>query len=290
MVIARKRDERTEHDQAKHDTFEEDVTAIHQIAFQQATRGGLGREDAEDFASWAVTRAMARDHAALRAFRGRSSKCTYQRTIVSRWLLDFRDHLWGRWRPSTRARRRGVVAVELERRVCRDGMTPAEAVAAVRACGPVGESRERLLRWASERPPGMRPRSRSLVDLQLPSGERADIALHVEARRRLLRRACRALSRVLLALTEEERELIAARYGAGKRVAEIARETSRRARPLYRRYQAILLRLRKGLLADGVSWSAVAELESSPEAGIELFEALGWGSAGSCPSMSGDEQ
>ncbi|MGH8186413.1 MAG: hypothetical protein ACREUC_07605, partial [Steroidobacteraceae bacterium] len=71
------------------------------------------------------------DYAVLRRFEGASSLRTYLTVVLHRVLLDQRNREWGRWRPSAAAYRNGPLAVRLERLVTRDGLTPAEAIAAV---------------------------------------------------------------------------------------------------------------------------------------------------------------
>ncbi|MEO1368319.1 MAG: hypothetical protein AAFX50_14190, partial [Acidobacteriota bacterium] len=60
------------------------------------------------------------------------------------------------------------------------------------------------------------------------------------------------------ALPEDERELLALRFGRGYTVRRIARDGRFHERRLYARFQNILARLRRQLEAQGVGWSRVA--------------------------------
>ena len=86
-----------------------------------------------------------RDFAILRKFQGRSAMTTYLTVVVERLCLDFFNERWGKWRPSSAARRHGATALLLEQLIVRDGLTFDEAVNTLQINHGIADSRESLL-------------------------------------------------------------------------------------------------------------------------------------------------
>src|SRR5438067_6487981 len=95
----------------------DDVTAL------VCRRHRLSGAEAEDFASEVRLHFIARDSDVLRRFEGRSTLRTFLSVVIHRLFLDYRNRLWGKWRPSAEARRLGPTAILAERLVSRDGWT-----------------------------------------------------------------------------------------------------------------------------------------------------------------------
>src|SRR5262249_57565215 len=93
--------------------------------------GGGSEEEGEDFGSLLKIKLLDNDRAVPRAYRGDSSLRPYWAAVATRLFLDQRVAVWGKWRPSAKARRLGPLAVELEELVRRGGRAPADAVALV---------------------------------------------------------------------------------------------------------------------------------------------------------------
>ncbi len=76
--------------------------------------------------------------------------------VVQRLFLDHRNRQWGKWRPSAEAKRRGPLAILLERLVVRDGWTFEQAVETLRTNhrGGGGWDAPRALREAHAAHPG----------------------------------------------------------------------------------------------------------------------------------------
>ncbi len=125
---------------------------------QVCRRQALQPADAEDFASIVRIHLLDDDAAALRAFAGRSSLRTYLTVVVMRQFQDWRNARWGKFRSSVAARRRGDVAVKLERLTCRDGLSFDEAFETLRTHHAVTQPRSDLERWAAEFPARMKRR------------------------------------------------------------------------------------------------------------------------------------
>ncbi len=114
--------------------------AIHFVA----RRHRLSRTEEDDFAGEVKLALVENDYDVLARFQGRSSLRTYLTTVVQRLFLDHRCRLWGKWRPSAEAQRRGPVALRLEVLLYRDGLTFDEAVETLRTNFCVTETREEL--------------------------------------------------------------------------------------------------------------------------------------------------
>ncbi|HUF46207.1 MAG TPA: hypothetical protein VMM93_00260, partial [Vicinamibacterales bacterium] len=98
---------------AHHDLIEQAIRTF-------CRRQRLSATEAEDFASEVRLHLLDRERAVLRAFEGRSSFQTYLLTVIRHQFRDWRNALWGKWRPSAEARRLGPLAVRLEMLLVRD--------------------------------------------------------------------------------------------------------------------------------------------------------------------------
>jgi RNA polymerase sigma factor for flagellar operon FliA len=215
----------------------------------------LAAADAEDFTSWVTLRLVEHDYAVFRQFRGDSSLHTYLTVVVTMLHREYLVRSWGRWRPSAAARRAGGDAVRLEMLVHRDGCTLREAAQVLQARGTCASERE-LARVLAALPRRRRPWRAELVgavpsdaadsaaaDELVAAAEVADERAAVEA----------ALGRGLDALSAEDRQMVWLRFWEGLTLAEIARRLGVPQKPLYRRMERALVRLRRALEAAGVS-------------------------------------
>src|SRR2546425_7085049 len=95
---------------------------------QVCRRHHLTAAEADDFASEVRLHFIERNYEPLRRFEGRSSLRSYLIVVVQHLFLDYRNRLWGKWRPSAEAKRQGPLAMLVERLVTRDGLTVEQAV------------------------------------------------------------------------------------------------------------------------------------------------------------------
>lgn len=215
-------------------------------------RHGLGREEAEDFASWATLRLIEDDYAVLRKFRGESALTTYLAVVIAMLFRDYRVQRWGRWRPSAAARRHGTLAVRLETLVYRDRLRLEQAGDVLRTAGDTELSDRELAALLKELPARrpMRPMQVGTEPLaEAAAAERADdlvAAGDAEAERAVIDGA-------LARLPVEEQMMLRMRFWEGLSVAEIARGLGVPQKPLYRRIERALGNVRRLLEASGVS-------------------------------------
>jgi RNA polymerase sigma factor (sigma-70 family) len=235
--------------------FLEHLSALERIIAIVCARQGLTGADAEDFASTARMHLIEDDYAVLRKFGGRSSVTTFLSVVVANLARDYRVRRHGRWRTSAAARRLGPVAERLERLVYRDRMGLHEAFAVVRSEGATGSDRE-LAELFHRIPPRlpMRPEEAGEEPLSfVPSAERADAAVAADEERREREEIQVALARALDALPAEDRLILRMRFWDDMSVADIARGLDLPQKPLYRRIDRGLLRLKERLLGAGVA-------------------------------------
>ena len=122
----------------------EQFTWIRNIARQQAFRRGLPEAEAEEFVSVVLEKLLEDDCRRLRSFRAEASLKSYLYAVVRHLLHDYCNGLWGKWRPSRKAQRAGIDAVDLERLICRDGLSHEEAVATLNQRNGRQEAKEAL--------------------------------------------------------------------------------------------------------------------------------------------------
>jgi RNA polymerase sigma factor (sigma-70 family) len=229
------------------------------IARQQGLRG----DEIDEFVSWARMKLIDNDYAILRKFRGDSSITTYLTVVLNRLFLDYRVASLGRWRPSAAARRRGSIAVKLEKRVRRDGLTPAQAAEELRARGEANLTDRQAAELLAALPTGERGRPKEVgaAPLELEAGDdRADGALLREETQGERDAVWELLATAMAGLPGEDQQIVRMKYWTGATVADIARTLRIEQKPLYRRLERIHAHLRSSLEAMGVSAEQLPDL------------------------------
>ncbi len=211
--------------------------------------------DADDFASVVKLALVDHDYAILRAWQQRASLATYITVVARRLLVDERNRSRGRWEPSAEARRGGEVGVMLETLVRRDERTLDEALPLVRALDPslTRANAEALLARMPERSP--RPRALSLDEIStdtLHASEAADATVMRDEARRISVEASDVVRRTIAAFSVEDRTILRLRFSQSLSTADIARMLRLPQRPLYRRLESMLAKLRRALVASGI--------------------------------------
>lgn len=251
-------------DRSPEEIFLEHRAWIEKIATCVARRRGLSEAETEDFVQDVQVKLVEDDYRRIREFRGRSSFKTWLTTVINHFAKDHCDHLWGKWRASAAAKRLGWEARVLERLRYRDGFSFEEAAEKMRRDLHVKRSVEELAELDGQLP--QRPSRRfegdealenrpvaetagDRVDRRVVDAEKAEQAQRVEA----------ALQAALDELDSEDR-LILKLLLRGWTLARIARSLGVKQKPLYRRRDQILARLRKSMEARGVRWEDVRRI------------------------------
>jgi RNA polymerase sigma factor (sigma-70 family) len=244
----------------------EAIPLVDEIVRALRRRHRLSSEEAEELASATRLKLVEDDHAVLRKYTGRSSLRTYLVTVMTRLLLDSRRRRWGKWRPSVIARRLGAVALRLEELLRRDGRSLDEASRVLKDEGAVLSAAE--CEALAGRLPERRPRpveaSGPLGEVGVP-GDVAEAAVRGRERGLTARAVESGLGAALEVLTPQERLILRLRFDEGFKVGEIARVLHVPEKPLFRRLERLLARLRSVLEARGVSAGDVAEVLGSAE-------------------------
>ncbi|MBX7187636.1 MAG: sigma-70 family RNA polymerase sigma factor [Vicinamibacteria bacterium] len=227
-----------------------------------ARRQRLSTTEAEDFLSEVNLSFIRSDYAVLASFGGRSSLRTYLTTVIQRLFLDYRRKLWGKWRPSAEALRRGPLAIRLEILLYRDGLSLEAALETLRTNFACPESREAITDLAHALP--ARTNRRAMVeggeDLALvPAGDLASPETQLEGRDTSAR-AQEMVAQVMEALDAQDRIVLRMKFEDDISVADIARTLKLDQKRLYRRIEELLAGFRKSLEARGLDWSDVGRM------------------------------
>ena len=233
--------------------FESSLALIDRVVAIVCRRGRLLGADAEDFASSVKIALMENDYAILRRYGGRSSFEAYLGVVIQNLLVDQRMHAFGRWHPSREAERLGEAAVLLETLLHRDHRSLDEALPLVQRIDAT-LTRERAAALAARFPPRTtRPRAVELDEnATVAAPEAADDRVIENERRKLSAETSRAMRDALAALPVEDAMILRFRFGSGMSIADISRMLRLPQRPLYRRLEALIERLRIALHATGL--------------------------------------
>lgn len=211
----------------------------------------LRDSEAEEFCSSAKVKLIENDYAILRKFEGKSTLSTYLAVVLQRMYLDYADHLWGRWRPSSAAKRLGTIAIQLECALHRDRKSFDEAFEEIRRLTPISrEELQALHLQLPARPP--RATTVGLDDVEVPL--QPDALQNVEQRQamRIATAADRSITRIIEELDPEDRLILRMRFADAIPIVDIARALRIDDRALYKRIDKLLRSLRRRLEHEGV--------------------------------------
>ena len=238
--------------------FESNLALIDRVIAGVCRRARVFGADAEDFASSVKLALIENDYAILRPFEGRSSLSTFLAVIVQRFLYDERTKRAGRWHASREAERLGEAAVVLEKIVRREQRSIDEALPIVQAIDPT-LTRERVAEIERRLPArAARPRAVGLDDV-------AEQAAAVDERTNaridgIPDRTASVIRETLAAMTAEDRMIMRWHYGSSMTIATIAGLLRLPQRPLYRRLESMVDRLRRALRGAGIDSRDAGEL------------------------------
>ncbi len=242
-------------------TFLEHQPLIERVAQSACRRAGLPPEEAEDFTGQVLLKLIDDDYAVLRKHRGDSKLTTYLTTVVHNQFKDYCNHKWGKFRHSAAARHLGAEAKALERLLVIDRHDLEAAIEILKTNYRFETSRRELRQIAAELPrrkprvfvgeealarePSQAPEADA--ERRIEDGERAATAARVEE----------ALDLALETLSAHDLLILKMFYRDGLTVAAIAGALRLEARPLYRRKEQCLAKLRGSFEAQGLTWQEV---------------------------------
>jgi RNA polymerase sigma factor (sigma-70 family) len=238
------------------------LPVIDAVVSQVCRRHHLSAAEADDFASEVRLHILEKNYEPLRRFEGRSTLRTYLTVVVNHLFLDYRNRVWGKWRPSADAKRQGPLAILVEQLVTRDGWTLEQAIDLVRVNHGVEVTEALRAGFAAlvQRAP-----ARQFVG-EVEAQEVAGTAPAPDANVLraehdfLAKRVQTALDRVRQTLTPLERVILKMRFEDAVAVADIARALHLNQKRLYRTIERLLATLRTGLEAEGIDRTEVRGL------------------------------
>ena len=242
--------------------FLANLPVIDAVVEQVCRRHHLSAAEADDFKSEVRLHVVERNYEPLRKFEGRSSLRTYLTVVVTHLFLDYRNRLWGKWRPSAEARRQGPVAILVERLVTRDGWSVEQVIDMLRVNHGIDakEAIDVLLARMAQRAPARQFVGEAEAERVESPGPQADVHVVRAEQDFLAKRVQTALDRVRQTLSAAERVILKMRFDDGMPVAEIARALHLDQKRLYRTIEHLLVRLRGGLEAEGIDRAEIRAL------------------------------
>ena len=255
--------QRVLNDEAK---FLEALPVIDDVTAQVCRRHRLGAAEADDFRSDVRLHFIERNYEVLRKFEGRCALSTYVNVVVQRVFLDWRNRMWGRWRPSTDAKRLGPTAILIERLVVRDGWPLEQALEMIRTNHQIelDEILTAFCNTLSARATTRRMVSEDDAAEVASPGPTADDNLVMAERDFLAKRVQTALDRARQALPPMDRLILKMRFEDRAAVSDIARALHIEQRPLYRTLERLLKQIGEAMQADGISRADVEALFNAP--------------------------
>lgn len=222
----------------------------------------LSAEEKEEFCSEAYIKLLENDGEVFSKHKGDATLKTYLSVVLSRLLLDLRDKAWGRWRPSSAAKRLGSLAILLEQHTHRDGMTFEETYQHLVQNTQIEVSKADLWQLYEQLP--HRYRRQHVGEDALEPHASGDVSplemLEREDHTLILAKATAAVQECLLELPQEERLILRLHYAKNLPLSKIARTLGCEQKPLYRSLHQILLRLKKLLAARNIRADAIESL------------------------------
>ena len=244
------------------DRFLAALPTIDDVVGRVCRRHRLNATEADELRSDVRMHFIDRNYEVLRRFEGRSSLTTYVTVVIQRVLLERRNRMWGKWRPSADARRYGPTGILLERLVTRDGWTLEQALEMLRVNH--GVEIDETLQSFCDRLAGRGP-SRQMVPEEdagqvVSQGSPTDANVVRAEQDFLAKRVQAALDRARQTLEPIERLILKMRFEDRVPIVDIARALHLDQRRLYRTIERLLVTLGASMMAEGISRADVTTL------------------------------
>ena len=244
----------------------EHLELVDRVVRYVARRHHLSKSDTEDLSSLVRLRLIDKDFAVLRKFQGRSNLATYLTTVVERIYLDFCVANWGKWRPSTAARRLGPLGVLLDQLVGRDGLTFNEAVGTLQVNHGVTATRDELHAMYLQLPIRAVRRFAAEEEIAAVAGHMGtcDRALERKDDLQVVERVEAALARLLAEMPPRDQLILKLYFQDGLSLAAISRTLHIQAKSLYRQMTDAMTTLRSKLTQQGIDGKDVERIVGHP--------------------------
>jgi RNA polymerase sigma factor (sigma-70 family) len=242
------------------------LPVIDDVAGQVCRRHRLSATEADDFKSEVRLHFIERNYEVLRKFEGRCALSTYVNVVVQRLFFDYRNRMWGRWRPSTEAKRLGPTAVLLEKLVVRDGWQLDQAIEMLEVNHQIeiDDTIRTFCTSIAGRGPSRRMVSEDDAAEIASTGPSPDDNVVMAERDFAVKRVQAALERARQGLPAMDRLILKMRFDDRAAVSDIARVLHLEQRPLYRTIERLLKTVGAAMQADGISAADMDALINAP--------------------------
>jgi len=236
------------------ETFLKNIETIEAICRSVCRKSHVRPDEVADFTQEVKVRLIEDDYAIMRKFKGRSSFSTYLTTVITRLYYEYRNKLWGKWRPSAEAKRIGEKAITLERLISRDGLTFAEAVQVLttRKGSPYTVAE---LEAIYKRLPPRTPRPKFVSDDDTPeaAGESdASDRVRESEQERTERVTNEIVQQAMETLSDEDRLILRMWFWEGRTAPEIASRLHMEQKKVYKQLKKLCAILREALERAGI--------------------------------------
>jgi hypothetical protein len=230
--------------------------------------------EAEEFDIFVKDRLFEDDYRRIRAYEGRNGASfkTFLATVISNLLKDFRDRIWGKVRPTEKAKKRGPSAVLLER-LLRERHSFEEVFEIMTTNHRIPLTRREFEELTQHVNLRFRPR---IEARELPASfDRARTPEEAAIHNQMLDQYCRLLQqlrRFCQDLETEDALILKFRFEDGRMAGEIedllGRKRDRpRGKALFRRIEHLASQLRRSLETAGFSARDVRAFLENPGLG-----------------------
>lgn len=246
------------------DLFLKNLPLIDRAIGYICRRNRISRDEGEDFGSYVKFKLIEGNYGIIRKFEGRASFSTYITTVIQRMFFQYRVQMWGKWRPSAKAKRLGDKGVTVERLLTRDGYSYAEVVSML-TCGSdprytIAEIEAIYARLPLRQPRPMLVPLTGIAESE-PVIETEDELFNAE-RGKKARHAAATVDTVMESMEPDDQLILKMRFWGGRKVPDIGRQLGLDDKRLYKRIDKLLSQLRLALERAGIAATDVAELLS----------------------------
>lgn len=225
-------------------------------------RNRMSRDESDDFSSFVKLKLIEGNYGIIRKYEGRAAFSTYITTVIQRMFFQYRVQMWGKWRPSAKAKRLGDKGVTVERLLTREGFTEAEVISILTSGNDprytVAEIEAICARLPLRQPRPMLVPLTGIADSE-PVIETEDELFSAERGKRA-RHAAATVDTVMESMEPDDQLILKMRFWGGRKVPEIGRHLGLDDKKLYKRIDKLLSQLRLALERAGIAASDVAEL------------------------------
>jgi RNA polymerase sigma factor (sigma-70 family) len=266
--------------------FLEALPVIDDVTDHVCRRHRLNAAEADEFRSDVRLHFIENNYDVLRRFEGRCALATYVTVVVQRLFFDWRNRMWGRWRPSSEARRLGPSAILLERLIVRDGWTIEQSLDMLRINHQIeiDDTIREFCNTLTARAPARRLVSEDDASEVASPGPSADDSVVLAERDFLAKRVQAALDRARQSLPAMDRLMLKMRFDDGMAVSDIARALHLDQRPMYRTIERLLKAVGAAMLAEGISRAEIDALFAEPPGQWGEPERQAWSGSGPTPT------